>query len=61
MENEIRDKILKGTQLAIDRLLEKKRRENSYVVISEIGKVVKVKAADIDNSSSTGTEASNFE
>ncbi len=42
MENEIRDKILKGTQLAIDRLLEKKRKEDSYVVISENGKVVKV-------------------
>ncbi|MEO6832975.1 MAG: hypothetical protein ABI169_12275 [Chitinophagaceae bacterium] len=44
---EIIDKILEGTQLAIDRLLEKKSKEDGYVVISENGKVVKVKARTI--------------
>lgn len=44
---EIRDKVLAGTQLAIQRLLERKKRENGYVVISQDGKVVKVLVADI--------------
>ena len=41
---EIRDKVLKGGKLAIERLLEKKRKDNSFVVISENGKVVRVEA-----------------
>ena len=41
---EIRDKSLKGGKLAIERLLEKKRKDNSFVVISDKGKVVKVDA-----------------
>ncbi len=43
-QTEIKDKILKGGKLAIEQLLEKKRKDNSFVVISNNGKVVKVKA-----------------
>jgi len=43
-QNEIKDKVLKGGKLAIERLLERKRRDNSFVLISENGKVVKADA-----------------
>ena len=43
-QTDIRDKFLKGGKLAIERLLEKKRKDNSFVVISDNGKVVKVDA-----------------
>jgi hypothetical protein len=46
-EEEIRDKVLKGCQLAIERLLEEKRKANGYIVISDNGKVIRVKASDI--------------
>ncbi len=41
---DIKDKVLKGGKLAIERLIEKKRKDNSHVVISENGKVIKVEA-----------------
>ena len=41
------EKILAGTQLAIKRLLEQKRKDDSYVVVSENGQVVKLWARDI--------------
>lgn len=44
---EIKTKILEGSKLAIKRLVEKKKKENSYLVISDNGKVVKVPASDI--------------
>ena len=44
---EIKDKVLQGGKLAIERLLEKKRRENSFIVVSENGKVVRINANDI--------------
>ena len=43
-QTDIKDKILKGGKLAIDRLIEKKRKDNSFIVVSENGKVVKVDA-----------------
>ena len=43
-QTDIRDKFLKGGKLAIERLLEKKRKDNSFVVISDNGKVVKLDA-----------------
>lgn len=46
-QTEIKDKVLKGGKLAIERLLEKKRKDNSFVVISENGKVVKVGAKSL--------------
>ncbi|MEO5647088.1 MAG: hypothetical protein ABIQ56_01930 [Chitinophagaceae bacterium] len=43
---DIKDKVLKGGKLAIERLLEKKRNDNSFIVISENGKVVRLNAKD---------------
>ena len=43
-QTEIRDKFLKGGKIAIERLLEKKRRDNAFVVVSDKGKVVRVEA-----------------
>lgn len=44
---DIKDKVLKGGKLAIERLLDKKRKDNSVIVFSENGKVVKLKAKDV--------------
>jgi hypothetical protein len=44
---EVRDKVLQGTRLAIERLIERKRKENGYIVVSQDGKVVKLWARDI--------------
>ncbi len=44
---EIKDKFLKGGKLAIDRLLERKRKDNSCVVVSVNGKPVRINARDI--------------
>ena len=52
IQAEIKDKVLKGCQLAIDRLLEQKRKTNSYIVISDNGKVTKIKATDLERKSS---------
>ena len=46
-QTDIKDKVLKGGKIAIERLLERKRKENSYVVVSEKGKVVKLNANDL--------------
>ena len=46
-QTDIKDKVLKGGKLAIERLLDKKRRDNSYVVVSEQGKVVRLNAKDL--------------
>lgn len=53
IQADIKDKVLKGCQLAIDRLLEQKRKTNSYIVISDNGKVTTIKATDLERSSST--------
>jgi hypothetical protein len=46
--DEIKEKVLKGGQLAIDRLIERKLKEKSYIVVSDRnGGVVKLYAADI--------------
>ena len=44
---EIRDKVIQGGKLAIERLIERKRKDNAFIVVSEKGKVVKVNAKDI--------------
>ena len=44
---EIRDRVLEGTRRAVKKLVEKKRREGSYLVVSDNGKVVKKPASDI--------------
>ena len=46
IQTDIKDKVLKGGKLAIERLLEKKRKDNSFIVISENGKVVRLNAKD---------------
>lgn len=46
--HELREKILKGGEIAIQRLIERKRREDSYLVVSDgNGKVIKLWARDI--------------
>lgn len=46
LEN-IEKKIIEGTKLAIQRLIEKEKKEDGYLVFSENGKVIKVRAKDI--------------
>ena len=41
------NKILKGAQLAIDELIEERKKEDSYLVISENGKVIRKPAREI--------------
>ena len=43
----MRDKIIKGIELAYDRLLIEKHKEDSDLVFSSNGKIVKVKARDL--------------
>lgn len=45
--DEIKDKVLKGGKLAIERLTDRKRRDNACLVVSQNGKVVKLNAKDI--------------
>jgi hypothetical protein len=44
---DIKNKILEGGKLAIKRLVDRKRKENSYLIVSDHGKVVRIQAADI--------------
>ena len=44
---ELKTKILEGNRLALIRLIAKKTKENSFLIVSEKGKVVKVNAKDI--------------
>jgi hypothetical protein len=44
---EIKNKILEGGKLAIKKLVDRKRKENSYLIVSDHGKVVRVQATDI--------------
>lgn len=43
----IKEKVLKGGKLAIERLLDRKRKDNLDVVISQDGKVVRLNAKDL--------------
>lgn len=45
----IRSKIIKGIDLAYQRLLIAKQKDNSELVFTRNGKIVKVKAKDICN------------
>lgn len=45
--SEIRNKIIEGNKLALKRLIEKKKKENSFIIISNKGKVEKVYAWNI--------------
>lgn len=46
-QTDVKNKILNGCQLAIERLIKQKSKTNSYLVISENGKVLKVRAKDL--------------
>ena len=45
--SEIKNRVLEGNKLAGLRLIEKRRIANSYLVVSDNGKVVKILAKDI--------------
>ncbi|MDR2886042.1 MAG: hypothetical protein LBU95_04600 [Rikenellaceae bacterium] len=44
---ETRDKILRGINLAFDRLVEQKKKEDGELVFSQDGKIVRIKARDV--------------
>jgi hypothetical protein len=45
--DELRNKIKKGLDLTFKKLLKSKRQTDGYLVFSEKGKIIKVKARDI--------------
>jgi len=44
---ELRDNILNGLNIALHRLIQEKKKNNSELAISNKGKVVKVKASEL--------------
>ena len=46
--SELRDKIIAGTKLAFERLVEKAKLDDDYLVFSRNGKVIKVKASSLN-------------
>ncbi len=44
---ELRDKLIAGTKLAFERLVEKAKLEDDYLVFSDNGKPIKVKARSL--------------
>ena len=40
----LHEKIIKGAKLAVERLIEESKKNDDYLVFSENGKIVKVKA-----------------
>ena len=46
---ELRNKIIKGIDLAYDRMLTAKQKDNSELVFTRNGKIVKIKARDLLN------------
>ena len=47
--DQLADKITEGVKLAIQRLIERTKKEDGELVISRDGKVVRVKARDLKN------------
>lgn len=45
---QLEEKILRGIELAYQRLVEQKKREDGELVFSQEGKIVVVKARDLD-------------
>lgn len=45
---ELREKLIAGTKLAFERLVEQAKLTDDYLVFSENGKVIKVKARSIN-------------
>ena len=50
------EKIVKGVKLAYERLLIEKQKDDSELVFSKNGKIVKVKARDLINQNKTDKE-----
>jgi len=46
-ENELRNKIMKGIELAFNRLILDKQRNDGELVFSRNGQIIKVKAKDL--------------
>jgi uncharacterized surface anchored protein len=44
---EVRDKFIQGGKLAIEKLIERKKKDNSFLVVSQDGKVTKINANEI--------------
>jgi len=44
---ELSEKVLKGSQQAVNELIKRKQKEGGYIIVSENGKVVRKKATDI--------------
>ena len=44
---DIKNKVLEGSKIALKKLIDRKRRENSYLIFSDKGKVVKIQASDV--------------
>jgi hypothetical protein len=44
----LREKIMKGMRLAINRLIEERQKTDDYLIISENGKIVKIKARKLN-------------
>jgi len=47
--DQLADKITEGVKLAIQRLIERTKKEDGELVISRDGKVVRIKARDLKN------------
>ena len=47
----LRNKLLKGMHLSYNRLLEEKQTENGTLIFSKEGKIVRVKARNLDKTS----------
>lgn len=45
--SELRDKLIAGTKLAFQRLVEKAKLTDDYLVFSENGKIIKVQARSL--------------
>jgi hypothetical protein len=46
-EIELRNKIMKGIELAFKRLIQAKQKEDGELVFSRNGKIIKIKAKDL--------------
>lgn len=46
-KKELREKIMKGISLAIAKLIETTRQNDGYLVFSENGKIIRIKARDL--------------
>lgn len=44
---DIKNKILEGGKLAIKKLVDRKKKENSYLIVSDHGKVVRIQATEL--------------